>query len=311
MFCRYCGKKIPTDSIFCPICGKMIGTPSSQASQPEVQPQTETQPRVEYQPQPQAQAQPRAHSYRISPTKAPSRSPLDEDVPTILKREDTYKSRNDQSKKTSPQTVTALIMSSIALVTFLVFFFNMAPGYNVGKIICYAISVLIAICLYVFAIIRIKRRSGRRFSQAVIIVSASLTALIVILNVVYLAKADDVIKSSSPQDTIDVTLDIDESFFSRAYGGNVVSPYAYIEISGVRINDNEVFTAMTDVKYGMTVVCGHSQGEGKAELDLTIPSECIIDGYTTEVSIDIGATQYAEVMLTFKKSVSFWQVVFG
>ena len=280
----------------------MIGTPNNTSSQ-ESLPQPETLPRVE--------AQPQAHTYQISPQKAPMLSPLEEDVPTLLKPEEAYENKKSKGKRTSPRSVTALITSSIALVLFVVLFFNMAPGYNIGKIVCYAVSGSVALCLYVFSLIRIIRCNGRRLSTAVIIISAVLTALIISFNAVYLVKADSVTDSIAQQDTIDVSLDIDESFFSRAYGGNVLSPYAYIEISGVRINNNDVFTAMTDVKYDVTVVCGHSQCEGKAETTITIPSESIADGYKTSITVDIGATQYAEVTLTIKRSVSFWQVVFG
>lgn len=328
MFCRYCGNKIPDDSIFCQKCGKKLTVSSSVTdtaattktttaqTEPEINNATANniQDPSDYANHKytfSAQKKPEGAAYTIIAENVPIQDSTLREKPSIYEIDAPIPKQFAPKEKHSPKLARlAIILSSIALAVFLLFFIFASPGYNITKIISYTVGLTIAIGLYVTSLIFLLRSRPVMLSKVVIWTSSILCALCVILTGVYLIKVDRVTSQVAYDEYTNVKLEIDYQYFSRLNKGTVISPYAYIKIGSQKYSDGDVLYILPNYTYYGAIHCGHSQNEGRASIEITLPSSELKNGHKIQTKVDVGSTQYAEVTLTFTRTVDFWTVIF-
>lgn len=307
MFCRFCGKQIPDDSLFCQKCGRSLEiTKNIPSPVPTVQEQDRPADPVSS-----------AFEQAIADANVSYREMTGKNTRAYVSAsgsryytngsyttEDlTPRDANTHKNKSLPLVIASVCSAVFALILFLMLFPNMAPGFGETKIISYITGAASACVLFtVLIVISFKRRS-----KTTCIISIVLSALVVcffaVTHLIFFVKYDAAYDSVPSDEFVNVKLEI---FPDSDYEVEDVT----VEISGYEIKDGEVFSALAPGHYTASVTLRDKYGQIlKTQESFNLDPYELKYGQIELFFIEQGLNHADFVNVRFTRVLSFWEVV--
>ncbi len=293
MFCRFCGNKISSNDKYCNRCGHIVDSVNSthaESSQSDISEDSLIQNNV---------------------------SSIFYSELGYYNQSETNKTALNSNPLTSRSTnrlrIVSIIASVLAVIAFLVLFFEMAPGINRIKTATYIFGVVIVVGFFVTFLIINRKNTNPKICIIAIAASLALVLTLFGLRITYEVKKDRVLLDSN-SDLMYIQLDT-KTVLRPVRSASGKTYHTTVLIDGRAYEDGDIYIAKAGKDITLEIRCAYmingKQGkEGVHTIDHTAFRKGFVKTKSPNVTIRFDDDLRAVVTLNFHRVCGFWEAIF-